>query len=184
MSRKLDNLLRLAEQSYIRMEAELLIASCVHDGDLSPINELLHELVTAGPASLFILRDLQQTVRILKSKLNQESLDVRQDFKQALSDFGVRLPDVIFTSNLESWWRDQDLAREAQAAALELGQSRAVLVEEICNETGDKVFELTGRLVLVEELEHAVQDWIYGLVYEHAHDFDVRRLDERGLPEH
>ncbi|MEJ2549266.1 MAG: hypothetical protein P8Z42_15180 [Anaerolineales bacterium] len=184
MSRKLDNLLRLAEQSYIRMEAELLITSCVYDGDLSPINELIHELVTAGPASLFVLRDLQQIIRIVKSKLNQESLDVRQDFKQALSDFGVRLPDVIFTSNLQSWWRDQDLAREAQAAALELGQNRAVLVEEICVETGDKVSALTGRLVLVDELEHAVQDWISGLVYERAHDYEAIYLGERGTPEH
>ena len=36
MSRELNNLLDLAEQSYIRMEAELLITACVHDGDLAP----------------------------------------------------------------------------------------------------------------------------------------------------
>ncbi len=184
MSRKLDNLLRLAEQSYICMEAELLITSCVHDGDLSPINELLHELVMAGPTALFVLRDLQHIIRTLKSQLNRESLDIRQDFKRALSDFGVRLPDVIFTSDLESWWRDQDLAQEAQTAALRLGQNRAVLVEEICTETGDKVSRLAGSLVLVDELEHAVQDWISGLVYEHAHDYDALYFGEQGLPEH
>ncbi len=184
MSRKLDDLLRLAEQSYIRLEAELLISSCVHDGDLSPINELLHELVAAGPASLFVLRDLLQIIRILKANLNQESLNVRQDFKQALTDFGVRLPDVIFTSDLGSWWRDQDLAHEAQTAALKLGHNRVVLVEEICIETGDKVSQLTSRLDLVDELEHAVKDWISGLIYEHVHDYDAIYLGARGLPEH
>ena len=79
MSRKLDNLLHLAEQSYIGKEAELLITTCIQDGDLTRFNNLLQELVMAGPTSLFVLRDMHQLIRTLKSQLNQESQGIFQD---------------------------------------------------------------------------------------------------------
>ncbi len=184
MNRELNTLLQLAEQSYIRMEAELLITTCVHDGDLAPFNDLLQELVMAGPTSLFVLRDMYQIIRTLKSKLNQEGQVVRQDLKQALLDFGIRLPDELIMRNPEAWWRNQELAREVQAAAASLEQNSAALANEICVDAGNKVSKLTRRLVIVTELEHAVQDWISGLIYEHAHDYDALYFREQGLPEH
>jgi hypothetical protein len=183
MSRELNNLLDLAEQSYIRMEAELLITACVHDGDLAPFNDLLQELVMAGPTSLFVLRDMYQIIRTLKSQLGQEGQVVRQDLKQALLDFGIRLPDELIMRDPGSWWRNQELTREVQAAAKGMDQSSAVLVNEICVDAANKVSKLARRLVLVNELERAVQDWISGLIYEHAHDYDALYFRERGLPE-
>jgi hypothetical protein len=58
-----------------------------------------------------------------------------------------------------------------------------VLVNEICVDAANKVSKLARRLVLVNELERAVQDWISGLIYEHAHDYDALYFRERGLPE-
>ena len=60
----------------------------------------------------------------------------------------------------------------------------AALVKEICVDAGKKVSRLARRLMLVNELEHAVQDWISGLIYEHAHDYDELFIRERGLLEH
>ncbi len=184
MSRELNYLLQLAEQSYIRMEAELLITACVHDGDLVPFNDLLQELVMAGPTSLFVLRDMYQIIRTWKSQLSQEGQVIRQDLMQALLDFGIRLPNELIMRDPESWWRNQELAREVQAAATSLEQNSVALVNEICVDAGNKVSKLARRLVLVTELEHAVQDWISGLIYEHAHDYDALYIRERRLPEH
>ena len=184
MSRKLDYLLHLAEKSYICMEAELLIATCIHEGDLDPFNDLLQELVLAGPISLFVLRDMYQIIRTLESQLSQEGLGIRQDLKQALLDFGIRLPYVQLSGDPRSWWRGQDLFQEVQSASTELDPNSAALVREICIDAGNKVSKLARRLVLVNELEHAVQDWISGLIYEHAHDYNELFLRERGLPEH
>jgi len=184
MSRELNNLLHLAEQSFIRMEAELLITACVHDGDLAPFNNLLQELVMAGPISLFVLRDMVQVIRALKSQFNQEGQVIRQDLKQALLDFGIRLPDELIMRDPEAWWRNHELARQVQAAATSLEQNSVALVNEICVDAGNKVSKLARRLVLVTELEHAVQDWISGLIYEHAHDYYASFFHERSLPEH
>jgi hypothetical protein len=184
MSRELDRLLRLAEQSYIRTEAEMLITACIHDGDLDPFNDLLQELVMAGPTSLFVLREMHQIIRALKSQLCQEGLGIRQDLQQALLDFGIHLPDELIMRDTESWWPNQDLTREIQATATNLELASAALAQEICVDAGNKVSKLARRIVLANELELAVQDWISGLLYEHVHDDDALYFRERGLPEH
>jgi hypothetical protein len=165
------------------MEAELLITTCVHEGDLDPFNDLLQELVLAGPTSLFVLRDMSQIIRTLKSQLSQDGLGIRQDLNQALLDFGIRLPDTRLSGDPGSWWRGRDLFQEVQSASAGLEPNSAALVKEICIDAGNKVSRLARRLVLVNEIEYAVQDWISGLIYEHAHD-DEYFTGESRLPEH
>lgn len=184
MSRKLDHLLHLAEQLYIGREVELLITTCIQEGDLSRFNILLQELVFAGPMSLFVLRDVNQLIRTLKIKISQESLAIRQDLKQALLDFRIRMPDDLLMSDPESWWRDQYLSQEIPTTSMEFTHNSVTLVNEICIDAGNKVSMLAHRLGLLNELEQVVQDWISGIVYELAHDYDVLFVHKRDLLEH
>jgi hypothetical protein len=167
----LDELISLAERSYIRAEAEHLINACLEKGDLQPFDDLLHELVLAGSSSLLVLREVLQVIRAMKSHLSQEGISVRHDLMQALSEFGVSVPNVFHSSEPEAFWHicRQDLHRELKSNRGDLNNEDETLLQEICTEAGNRVSQIARRLVLVKKLEDSVRDWIEGLAYETVH---------------
>lgn len=168
MAHHLEDLLGVAERSYIRLEAEHLIGACLDEENLDPFNTLLHELVFAGSSSLYILREVLQVIRSIKTELSQEGLGVRQDLMRALSEFGIQIPNILNSKNPEAYWHicRQDLRREVMDVAKQLRLEDAALLEEICLEAGNRVINVAKRLVLVRQLEESVCDWIDGLAYE------------------
>ncbi|NIS81542.1 MAG: hypothetical protein GTO14_15370 [Anaerolineales bacterium] len=171
MGNHLDEILSLAERTYIRAEAEHLIDACLDAGDLRPFDDLLHELVLAGSSSLLVLREVLQVIRTMKSRLSQEGLDIRQGLMQALSEFGVHVPDVLYSIEPESFWHicRQDLHHELKRASGDLKVEDAALLQEICSDAGNRVAQVAKRLVMVVELENSVRDWIEGLAYVTIH---------------
>jgi hypothetical protein len=171
MGLPLDDLLSLAERTYIRMEAEQLIDECLESGDLAPFDSLLKELVLAGSSSLVVLREILQAIRTVKSGLSQEGLGVRQDLMDALSEFGVYMPQLLSADAPEVFRRicSQGLHREVKELSGDLESADEVLLEEICAEAGNRVAQVAKNLMLVTRLEKWVMDWMEGLVYESAH---------------
>ena len=56
MTDPMDDLLVYAERSYIRMEAEQIIAECLRVGDESEFDELVQSLFMAGSSPISIFR--------------------------------------------------------------------------------------------------------------------------------
>lgn len=168
MGQQLEDLLSIAERTYIRFEAENLIGACLEQENLAPFNDLLHDLVFAGSSSLYILREVLQVIRRIKTALSQEGLGVRQDLMHALEEFGIQIPNVLDSKNPEAYWHicRQNLRREVMDVAGQLRLEDVALIEEICLEAGNRVTSVAKRLVLVRQLEESVCDWIDGLAYE------------------
>jgi hypothetical protein len=176
----LDDLLSLAERSYVRLEAEQLIADCLHRGDPTPFNDLIEELVLAGTTSLAVLREILQAIRSVKSNLSQEGLGIRQDLMDALSEFGIHLPQLLSADAPESFRQicSQGLQRQVKVVAGRMEEEDESLLQEICVEAGNRVALVARRLVLLNRLEESVRDWISGLIYEYAHSAEMNPWPE------
>jgi hypothetical protein len=171
VSHPLDDLISLAERTYVRLEAEQLIEDCLIKANPEPFNKLLEELVMAGTDSLVVFREILTVIRSAKSTLNQDGMGVQNDLKKTLSQFGVGLPHAPSGGTQESFWQiyHYGLYQEITAHAPWLEIEDQLLLEEICNEAGKRVAQIVRRLVLLKGLEEHVLDWINGMIYEIAH---------------
>lgn len=164
----LDELLNFAHRSYVRMEAEQVIGDCLEKEDLAPFETLLKQLVISNPPSIALLREVLEEIQETKSTLSQEGLGVRQDLMEALTEFGVYLPQLLSAEAPEAMSRicSQGLKQEASASASHLADDDGILLEEICIEAGNRVRNIARRLTLLNILERSVQDWMASVAYE------------------
>ncbi len=170
MSDPLRDLLNYAEHSYLRMEAEQLIAQCLEEEDTAPLDELVEALVLAGADSLSMLRGILEELRSAKRSLSLEGMGVRQELMDALSSFGVVLPQLVNANAPEALRQicRHDLRIEVRQAAAGLEQSDERLLEDICVEAGERVSSIARRLAILNRLEQTLLDWFKGLAYEAA----------------
>ena len=175
MSHPLEDLISLAERTYVRLEAEQLIEDCLIQANPEPFNKLLEELVMAGTGSLVVLREILSVIRSVKTTLNQEGMGVQHDLQKTLSQFGVSLPRTPSGWTQESFWQiyHYGLYQEIKAHAPWLKMEDQLLLEEICNEAGKRVAQIIRRLVFLKGLEETVMDWINVMIYEIAHSSDL-----------
>jgi hypothetical protein len=161
----------MAERTYVRMEAEQLIADCTERGDLKPFNELLEELVFAGSASLLLMREILDVIRAMKASLSQQGLGVRQDLMDAMAEFGIRVPELLGAEAPEAFRRicSEELRRQVNDMARSLEYEDSALLEEICIEAGGRVTSIAGRLAILNQMEASVLDWLSGLAYQAVH---------------
>ena len=171
MSNPLDELLSFAHQSFIRLEAEQLIQECLEREDAAPMNTLLEGLVLGGAPSLFLLREVLEEVLNTKSALSQEGFGIRQDLKDALSEFGVNIPQLLSVNAPEAIQRifDQDFPLHSDHTADAMLAENEALLEEICVEASERVVAIDKRLSLINGIEESIRDWISSLAYEAAH---------------
>ncbi len=174
MSHPLDDLISLAERTYIRLEAEQLIEDCLNKADLEPFNKLLQELVMVGTDSLTVLREILTVIRSVSSTLNQEGIVIQHELKKTLTQFGVDLPSTPLGKTQESFWQiyHYGFYQEIKAHATWLKMEDQMLLEDVCTEAGKRVAQIVRRLVLLKGLEENVVDWINGMIYEIAHSSD------------
>ena len=171
MNNALDELLSLAERTYVRMEAEQLIQECTAHGDPRPFNELLEELVFSGSSSLLLMREILDVIRVMKVSLSKEGLGVRQDLMEAMAEFGIQVPELLAADAPEAFRRicSQELRHQVNNMARNLEFEDSALLEEICIEAGGRVSTIAGRIAILRQMEASVLDWLSGLAYEAAH---------------
>ena len=171
MDEPLYELLSFAERTYVRMQAEQLIADCLQLGDPEPFFDLLAELILAGSSSLAILREVQDVIRTMKTDLTKDGMGVRQDLVQAMSEFGIYLPRILSVDTPNAFRQicSRSLRDHVRSLASNLELEDVSLLEEICIEAGGKVTAIAGQMAILKQLEASVQDWTEGLAYEAAH---------------
>ncbi len=182
MNNALDELLSLAERTYVRMEAEQLIEECTERGDPRPFNDLLEELVFAGSTSLLIMREILDVIRVMKVGLSKEGLGVRQDLMDAMAEFGIRIPELIATDAPDAFRKicSEELRHQVTQMAENLEYEDSALLEEICIEAGGRVTTIAGRLAILRQMEASVLDWLSGMAYEAVHTGSPEEWTEQG----
>jgi hypothetical protein len=168
MNSPLEELLNFAHRSYIRLETEQLLTECLDLEDLRPFHHMLEGLVLAGISSLMLLRDVLDEIVSAKTSLAEKELGVRQDLVDALSELGLRMPQLLHMDGSEGF---KQICHNEGPFCLRsvhegLDSEDEVLIQEICAEAGERVIHIARRRKLLMVLEEAVRDWIGSLAYE------------------
>ena len=168
MGQPLDDLLTLAERTYVRMQAGELIGHCLEQGDIKPFQELVEQLVLAGAVSLPVLREIREEILDLQSTLRQEGLAVRHDLRQALTGFGRHMPQLLGRDFPDMLWevRSQRLQSRIHEAARDMSGEDLRLVDQVCKEAGERAVRIATRLGVLGHLEASVEDWLGSLAYQ------------------
>ena len=168
MTSPLDDLLNFAHHSYVRIEAEQLISECLELEDPSPFNDLIEGLVLAGTSSLMLLREVLDEVLSVKSLLSQEGLGIRQDLVDALSQFGVHLPQLLYIDAPDAFHQISGKQFKSGIGTIteQLRSEDKILLEEIWMEAGERVRIINRRLTMIKNFEDAIRDWMKCLAYE------------------
>ncbi len=171
-NRPLDELLSIAERAYVRMQAGQLITQCLEQGDSTPFNGLVEQLVLAGSPSLAVLREIQEEISSIRSSLRQEGMAVRQHLKEAFAGFGLHMPQLLALDPPETFRNIcgpalRNAVREVSRAMTDEDQA---LLDELCVEAGERVSAIASRLALLGRLHGSVEDWVSSLAYEAARD--------------
>ena len=180
MSEKsLEDLLAIAERSFVRMEAQELIGQYLEEGDQTPFEKLLENLVLAGTSSLSLLRDILEEIRATKSSLSLEGVDLRQELIEAMADLGIQPPPRIPQSNPETILPLHQFSLEDSLYDItgSLAAEDAQLLEDTCGDTGKRVAHIGRKLLLLNDIEQSVMDWFHCLTYEAARslEFEIGR---------
>jgi hypothetical protein len=155
----LNELLALAEQSYIRVEAEQLIAECLRHEDESSFEELIESLVLMGASSINVLREILEEIQSEKSDLSREGFSVRQDLMEAFNQFGLHLPELLTVEVPEAFNRicSEGLALDSRGTENFIEKEDETLLQAICIEAGARARTLARRLALLNNLERSVR---------------------------
>jgi hypothetical protein len=179
MTRPIDDLLTYAERAYVRMEAEQLIRQCLEEGDSASLDQLIQGLVLAGASSLGIMREILAEIRSTRSSLVTAGLEVRQDLINALGEFGVKLSRLLPADAPEMFRQicSPKLRKRVRLAARGLSAEDEALLQEVCEDAGQRVESIARRLAMLGRLEDSIEDWFYCLAYE-----ATRHADTFGQP--
>jgi hypothetical protein len=172
MNQPLDDLLSIAERAYVRMQAGQLISQCLEQGDASPFNGLVEQLVLAGAPSLAVLREIDDEIRSIRSSLRQEGMAVRQHLKEAFAGFGLHMPQLLSLDPPETYRNicGPGLRNAVRDASRVMTAEDQALLDELCVEAGERVSAIASRLALLGRLHGTVEDWLSSLAYEAARD--------------
>jgi hypothetical protein len=179
VNRPLDELLSIAERAYVRMQAGQLISQCLEQGDPTPFNGLVEQLVLAGSPSLAVLREIHDEISSMRTSLRQEGMAVRQHLKEAFAGFGLHMPQLISLDAPETFRNicGPTLRNAVREAARVMTTEDQALLDELCVEAGERVSAIASRLALLGRLHSAVEDWVSSLAYEAAHDLEFPDRD-------
>jgi hypothetical protein len=170
----LEAVFAFVERAYVRLQAGEMLIHCLEQGSTAPMQNLVEELVLAGPTSLDTLREVQAEVSSRKAQLQDDLHQIYSSLEKNLRDYGVELAGQCSARSMAglSWagfltlLRKQEVSEErAQAECYRMLRNAQELMEP-----------LIENLRLMNEVELTLRDWLWGLFYQSAH------LERPGAP--
>lgn len=171
----LESVYSFVERAYVRMQAGEMILRCLEEERSSPIQKWVEGLVLAGPDNLSTLREILSEVGMRKMQMVEDQRQILVDFKSNLKDYEINISDkqqilalTHLTPQLFLSFIDEQgvIEEETKLSCLRLFQNTVELVAS-----------LAKQLQLLEEIEVYLQDWLWGLVYQFAHQEQSNTFD-------
>jgi hypothetical protein len=163
----IDAVHAFVERAYIRLQAGDVIMRCMDTGSSSPIQQMVEGLILAGPKSLGVLREMLAESGQRKLQVMDDLQQVFSDLQKNLNQYGILLTGIKGALSIRGL---------TQATFLIMLQEQGVLDEEVQNtclrllkESRDLIDSMSVNVILLEEIETYLADWLWGLAYESAH---------------
>jgi hypothetical protein len=156
------------ERAYVRLQAGDVLIRCLEEGNASPMKQLVEGLVLVGPQSLGVLREMRSEAAHRKSQVLDDLHQVFSDLEESVLTFGIVITNVN---------NSQAIIDLKSANFIEMMQEQGVLEEDsqaaclqILKDSRELITSLDTHVKLLEEIEHYIQDWLWGLAYQQARD--------------
>lgn len=155
------------ERAYVRLQAAAVLTHCMEENNTSSMHQLVEGLVFLGPDSLAALREIQAEVMACRAEIGDDKLELYAQLIDKLSSYGVHLSGIgTFLP----------LARLTAAGFVGLLGEFGVSDEmeqlkclQLFEDYLDGIGGIESHLILLGEIELYLQDWLWGLVYQSAH---------------
>jgi hypothetical protein len=164
----LDAVHAYVERVYIRLQAAEVIMRCMDTGSTIPIHQMVESLILAGSHNLGVLREMLVESGQRKIQIIDDLSQVLSDLKKNLKNYGVGLSEVKSASSVStlSSTKFLDLLQEQGITDNEV-QS---LCMKILKESREIIDGMFGNVILLEEIENYLTDWLWGMAYQSAHE--------------
>jgi hypothetical protein len=163
----LESVYSFVERNYLRMQADDILMRCLDESSPLPIQNLVENLVLAGPSSLAALREMLSETELRKSQVQDDLYQLLNDLEKSMNSYGVSLngngPIEAITGlsqvGLLAILRDQEIQDvKAQTDCL-----------QILKDSQDLIGNVHLRYLLLQEIEGFLQDWTWALIVQSVH---------------
>ncbi len=161
------------EHAYLRMQAGDVLMRCIEEDSPLPMQQIVQELVLAGPQSLGVLREILAETGERKAQVADDIQQVFSEFQKGLKSYGVRLTGLRTPLSI---------TRLTPARFLTLIDSQALADEEareVClkmlQESRSLIKNLAHHQRLLKDIEIYLQDWMWGVAYQMARSEDEKK---------
>lgn len=155
------------ERAYVRLRAEDILIRCMDEDNSAPMQRWVEGLLLAGPQSLGALREILAEVGDYKALSIKELRQISKDFEDHLENYGLEFDD-----GQKSAWLDKLTFHKFSIFLEEQGvrdeQTKHDCLQQL-NEAHKHLNHVYTQLGLLEEIEGYLEDWLWGLVYQSAH---------------
>ncbi len=165
------------ERAYIRLQAGDILNRCLDEGTAVPMQQLVENLVLAGPRSLGNFREIMVETAQRKSQLKDDLNQVFLGLGKNLAGCGLQLDETL-TPDALLLWQPEQFSAELQAQNI---QDEKVLSTclQLYKDSRELMTVLGNHIRLLEEIEVYLQDWLWGLAYQSARGEDKEKPDVR-----
>lgn len=160
----LEAIYAYAEQTYIRLQAGDLLMRCIDTGTTRPMQELVEGLVFAGPQSIGTLYEIMQETGQRRAQIQDDLQRLYGEFQKKLTELGIggrdNLPDAYSFIQMD----DHQFSRIIESE-INIDDSVHQDCFQLFDETQDLMSSLTDNIVLMQEIENYLKDWLWGLAF-------------------
>lgn len=163
----LEAVFSYVERAYVRYQAGEMLTRCLELGDAAPMQNLVEELVLAGPESLDTLREVLVEVSSRKTQIQDDLSQIYSDLDKKLQEYGIRLAEGTSPQSLVQISQEKLLALIYSDVTFEAGWEKKPIT--LLNNAQDMMKSLVDYVHLLDDVELFLQDWIWSLMYQSAH---------------
>ncbi len=154
----------LVEKAYFRLQAGDVLNHCIEDASTRPIHEMIQEMVLAGPQSLEALREILGETSKRKSQVYDDLNQVTNQLSIILKGYGISLDGQEGNQGLQLM-SEKELVEAMNEQGVAEKETRASSLQ-VMRDSQELINTLNGKILLLENIETYLQDWLWGLTYQ------------------
>jgi len=164
-NKPISSIYSMVEKAYFRLQAGDVLTRSLEDGSSVPVHEMIQELVMAGPQSLEALREILGETTKRKTQVYDDLNQVANQLLIILKDYGLR-PERLGSSQALQVLSEQRLIELMNEEQVEDPDTRSGSLH-VLRDSQDLMATLSAKIALLENIETYLQDWLWGLTYQH-----------------
>lgn len=161
----LDEVYSFVERTYFRLQASDVLNRCLEDSTLTPIQQMVEQLILTGPRSLIALREIREEVGQRKTQVREDLHQILHDFEHSLDSYGVNF-DECQVETVVSMSRSSFVRFLSRQGINEKSVKFACL--QVLKDCRELVDSSSTRLQFLDEIESYLQDWMWGMAVQSA----------------